>query len=302
MSRPGTRRSAACAMTSTAAPSLRCRAILEGDLAAVTALLGEGFPERPDAYWAHALEVLRTREAPDGYPRFGLMLESDDVCVGVVLQIFARVQDGGGPHVRCNLSSWYVTPAFRGYAPLLTSRATRHREVTYTNVSPAEHTWPILQAQGYRRYSEGQVAALPWLSPRGFGAQVRRYRPGEPGFTLEVAAVLDAQAAAEMTVLVCRRGDECAAFAFLPRSVKGVGRRVAQLAYCADTDSFVRFAGPVGRWLLTQGLPLVLLDAVSPVRGLPGRFFKDRAPKYFRGGHAPRLNDLADTEAVLFGA
>jgi hypothetical protein len=46
----------------------------------------------------------------------------------------------------------------------------------------------------------------------------------------------------------------------------------------------------------------VLLDACGPAPGLVGRFFKDRAPKYFRGARPPRLNDLAYTEAVLFGA
>ena len=86
-----------------------------------------------------------------------------------------------------------------------------------------------------------------------------------------------------LLVLVCSQRSERAVFAFLPREVKGVGRRVAQLAYCADTSSFTRFAGPIGRWLMTQGLPLVILDAQGPVPGLVGRFFKDRAPKYFRG-------------------
>ncbi len=286
----------------TAAPSLRCRPIVEADLADVAVLLVEGFPERSRAYWDHALEVLRTREAPADYPRFGLMLEAGGACVGVLLQIYSRRVEGGRACVRCNVSSWYVAPAFRGYATLLTSRATRHKEVTYLNVSPAEHTWPILQALGYSRYSEGQVAALAALSLRGLGARVRRYRTGEEGFAPELAGLLDAHAAMGLTVLLCTRGAERAVFAFLPRSVRGLGRRVAQLAYCADTDSFVRFAGPIGRWLLVHGLPMVILDACAPAPGLVGRFFKDRAPKYFRGAEPPRLNDLAYTEAVLFGA
>jgi hypothetical protein len=285
----------------TAAPALRCRAIAEPDLSTVADLLAEGFPDRPHAYWSRALEVLRERDAPGDYPRYGLLLETDGVCVGALLQIYARI-GADGSDVRCNLSSWYVRPAFRGYAALLVSRALRHKEVVYLNVSPAEHTWPILEAQGYRRYSEGQVAALALLSPRALGARVRRYRSGEAGWPEGQAALLDAHAALGLTVLVCERGGQRAAFGFLPRRVKGVGRRVAQLAWCEDTASFVRFAGPLGRWLLWRGLPLVLLDAQGPARGLVGRFFKDRAPKYFRGARAPRLNDLAYTEAVLFGA
>ena len=185
---------------------------------------------------------------------------------------------------------------------MLVARALRHKEVTYVNVSPAEHTWPILEAQGYSRYSEGQFACLPALSLRAAGARVRRYVIGEQGFEPPLGALLDAHTRMGLLVLVCTQTGEQAVFAFLSREVKGVGRRVAQLAYCADTASFSRFAGPLGRWLLARGLPLVILDAQGPVPGLVGRFFKDRAPKYFRGAHAPRLNDLAYTEAVLFGA
>ncbi len=285
-----------------AAPSLRCRPIAEADLADVAALLAQGFPGRTRAYWRRALAVLRTREAPDGYPRYGLMLEAERDCVGVLLQIYAQTVEDGRPSVRCNVSSWYVAPAYRGYASLLTSRALRHKEVIYLNVSPAPHTWPILQAQGYRRYSDGQMAVIPTLSRAGPGAQVRRYRAGEGGFAPDLTALLDVHAAMGLTVLVCACGAERAAFAFLPRSIKGLGRWAAQLVWCADTDSFVRFAAPLGRWLLLRGFPLAILDAHGPVPGLVGRFFKDRAPKYVRGGPAPRLNDLAYTEAVLFGA
>ena len=282
-------------------PSLRCRPIAESDLEEVALLLSEGFPERSRAYWDRALERLRTRDTPSEYPRFGLLLETGGRCVGVLLQIYARLAEDGRSVVRCNVSSWYVAPAFRGYASLLVARALRHREVTYLNVSPAEHTWPILEAQGYSRYSEGQFAALPTLA--GVGARVRLYRLGESGFEPPLSSLLDAHARLGLIVLVCTRGAERAVFAFLPRPVSGAPVWAAQLVYCADTGSFRRFAGPLGRWLmLRRRLPLVLLDAERPVPGLVGRFFKNRAPKYFRGERAPRLNDLAYTEAVLFGA
>lgn len=283
-------------------PALKCRPIGDADLPDVAALLDEGFPDRSRAHWDGALTVLRLRETPSAYPRYGLMLESGGACVGVLLQIFSDCAEEGRRFVRCNVSSWYVRPAFRSYATLLVARALRHKDVTYLNVSPAEHTWPILEAQGYSRYSEGQFAAAPALSLEGWDVRVRPYRIGEGGFDVAQAAVLDAHAGLGLHVLVCERGEARAAFAFLPRRVKGVGSRVAQLVYCADTDSFLRFAGPLGRWLAMRGLPLVILDAPGRLPGLVGWFFRDRAPKYFRGRERPRLNDLAYTEAVLFGA
>ena len=192
-------------MMSTSSP-LRCRAIAVADLPAVSALLSEGFPDRPQAYWDAALDVLRLRETPEEYPRFGVLLETGG---RLRRRAAADLLPGGGgglSTVRCNVSSWYVAPAFRGYATLLVARAVRHKEVTYVNVSPAQHTWPILEAQGYSRYSEGQFACLPALSLKAAGARVRRYVIGERGFEPPLGSLLDAHTRMGLLVLVCELG------------------------------------------------------------------------------------------------
>jgi len=74
----------------------------------VADLLARGFPARPRKYWTSALARLAARGAPDGCPRFGYLLEADGAPVGVLLLIFA--ESGGA--VRCNVSSWYVEPAY----------------------------------------------------------------------------------------------------------------------------------------------------------------------------------------------
>jgi hypothetical protein len=45
----------------------------------------------------------------------------------------------------------------------------------------------------------------------------------------------------------------------------------------------------------------VICDAPAPISGLPGVWFRDRGPRYFKGPQRPRLNDLAFTEMVVFG-
>ena len=95
--------------------------------------------------------------------------------------ICSAMRAGDRPVPRCNLSSWYVEPAFRTYAPLLVSQAMRHKDVTYMNVSAAPHTWPIIEAQGFARYSEGIFVCLPALQrtpdrSRSW-ARIRRRQP-----------------------------------------------------------------------------------------------------------------------------
>jgi hypothetical protein len=278
---------------------VRCRPIGATDLSAVANLLSVGFADRSRAYWGRALEVLARRAAPDGYPQFGYLLEGERAVVGVLLLIFTEA----GEKVRCNVSSWYVDPAYRAHAAPLVSNALKFKDVTYLNISPARNTWPILEAQGYRRYSQGQVASAPALSPNGLGVRVRAYHPGRDQslFPAAETALLDDHLATGCRVLVVEREGEVQPLVFLPRRVKGVGG-VAQLIYCRDTADFTMSAGAVGRYLLLRGVVAVLCDGEGPIPGLVGWFFKDRAPKYFRGRDRPRLNDLAYTEAVLFGA
>jgi hypothetical protein len=286
------------ASTDNHSPRVRCRQIGEADLSAVADLLTRGFPARSRDYWVRGLERMRVRPAPPDLPRFGFVLEADERAVGVILLIFARMGEHGA--VRCNMSSWYADPAFRSFAPMLTSAAMARKDVTYINTSPAEHTLPILKARDYVRYSDGQFAALPALSKVVRGWKVEAFGAGHaalPEFDL-----LYRHAAAGCRVLVCQTPDGPEPFVFIPRRIAYSPLPVMQLVYCRDTSAFVRCAGPVGRALLTRGVGMVLLDANAPVPGLVGHWFKGKAPRYYRGPEQPRLNDLAFTEAVVFGA
>jgi hypothetical protein len=72
------------------------------------------------------------------------------------------------------------------------------------------------------------------------------------------------------------------------------------LAYCRDLKDFVRFAGPLGRFLSLRGITLVVLDSNGPISGLIG-IYSDAFPKYFKGPDQPHLGDLAYSERVMFG-
>ena len=74
-----------------------------------------------------------------------------------------------------------------------------------------------------------------------------------------------------------------------------------QLIYCRDVQDFVRFAGPLGRYLALRGRSLVIVDSNAPIAGLAGVFRPGRMPKYFRGPERPRLGDLAFTEHAMLG-
>jgi hypothetical protein len=291
-------------MASVSAPRIRCRLISEPDIPALTELLARGFPVRSKAYWAHALERLARRDAPAQYPRFGYMLDCGDRPVGVVLMIFSLSDIGGEAKARCNISSWYVDPLYAGHASLLIAAAVRLKDVTYVNVSPATHTWPVIEAQGFRRYCDGQMLCIPTLGGSRSRAHAEQFDCrtdyGSALHKEERDILLEHQAYGCISFVIRERND-IHPFVFLRRRVFHEAIPTAQLVYCRGIEDFVRLSRVLGRALAWRGQFLALVDANEPVPGLVGIYRANRGPKYFKGPERPRIGDLAFSESILFG-
>jgi hypothetical protein len=282
---------------------IRCREIRESDIDAIADLLTRGFAGRPRDYWIRGLRRQAARSVPEGYPRFGYMLDNLGAPVGVVLLIHTA-HDGGA--IQCNLSSWYVEPAFRNYAPFLTKVAQRHRDVTYLNISPAVRTWPIIEAQGFAAYCRGLFFSLPLLSRAVSGMTIETITPE----TTAIAG-LDAVETTRLTrharygclSLVCRSQQGVFPFILQPFRIRRgwIALPAMQLIYCRDVGDYVACAGAIGRLLLRFGKISVVVDSNGPMPGLAGIYTERRGRKYFKGPHRPRLADLTDTELVLYG-
>lgn len=282
------------------APKIRCRQIADGDLDALADLLKRGFgARRTHAFWRQVLAGLKARAVPAGMPRYGYLLENAGVPVGAILLIFATTPGGAAP--RANVSSWYVEPAFRSYAPLLVAQALKLKQVTYLNVSAVPHTWPILGAQSYQRYSNGVFVALPAVqrSHNDVRLLAPDRQPDAPHERFERDLLIEHAGYGCISFWGVTR-ERAHPFVFRPRIVKTMVP-CAQLIYCRDVADVVRFAGPIGRFLTRRGRPFVVIDANGPIDGLVGRYFDNTMPKFYRGPVRPRLGDLAFTETALFG-
>lgn len=288
---------------------VRCRLIGPDDLDAVADLLTAGFPRRDRNYWVAALRYLKERDTPEGYPRYGFVLSHGDRIVGVLLLIFTAGMNGSAPSIRCNVSSWYVTPEFRTLAPLLAHRALRDKQVTFINTSPADNTLPTITAQGFERFCNGVFAAAPALTSRAWTGKVIRLsdtaRPQDYLADFEVTLLQDHAARGCVSLILQQYGNSYP-FIFRRRLVgqvsDHVGMPCAQLIYVRDLECVARLSGLIGRYLALRGMPLLLIGTNHSMAGVPGKYYAERAPMYYRGPDRPRLGDLAYTEGALFGA
>jgi hypothetical protein len=284
----------------------RFREISETDIDAIADLLTRGFVHRPRQYWMRGLQRQRTRILPAGVPRYGYMLDNEGTPVGCLLLIYATKPCGGEIATFCNVSSWYVDPAFRNYASLLASTAQKRKDFTYFNVTPAAFTWQVIEAQGFQRYCAGLYLSIPSLSPAARGMTIEPVTP-DTGF---IAGLPDAEreilkrhAEYGCLSLVCRTAEGPVPFILLDlRKRRGfIPTPAMQLGYCRSVPDYVRCAGAIGRFLLWRGKPVVILDANGPVAGLSGFYTEARGRKYFKGPHRPALGDLSDTELAIYG-
>ena len=285
------------------ATGLRCRQIEATDIDQVVSLLARGFPAHNRVFWLGAFAQLRRHEPPTGLPKYGYLLQSDGAVVGAILLICSTMLSSDAVATRCNLSSWYVEPAFRAYAPMLVSQALRHKDITYLNVSSAPHTRPIIEAQGFSRYCDGIFIATPMLNGLFGGEKVEVFdatRKPAVDFDPFERELLLQHAEHGCICLWCATAERAYPFIFRSRLVRGF-IPCAQLIYCRDVCDFVRFAGPVGRLLARRGNPLVIVDANGPIPHLVGWFSRGNMPKYFKGPQRPRIGDLAYTEHAILG-
>jgi hypothetical protein len=284
-------------------PKIRCREIGDADLAGIADLLAKSFTNRENQELR--LRRLAERDSPDGLPRFGYLIEQDRRLVGAILTIFSKLAIAGTSVTRCNLSSWHVEPEYKAYGTLLISQALKHKDAVYLNVTARPSVRPIVEAQGFSRYSEGLFVAVPLLAP-SFAATTTIVGAGEVS---NDSPTLRGLAPSEQTLLsdhshygclslACETGEGIQPFVFARRDLKGL-IPCMQLVYCRGIDEFVRFAGVIGRVLARRGIFLITVDATEPIRGLAGKYYPGKMPKFIKGGSV-RLGDLAYTNVALF--
>jgi hypothetical protein len=268
---------------------VRCRQIADHDLTGLADFLAQAFPLTGHTYWNAGFVRLRALPAIPDMPRFGYLLESDNGVVGTLLVTSSR----RGDRIIASLSGWYVEPNYRAHSALLVAMATKNKNATYLNATPAPHTWRTLQAQYFRPYNFGRSTAFPLLTLGG--GRVNDVPPD----TLPEREMLRVHDALGFISLVWEKDGDLLPFIFKPAMLDRPRVRAMELIYCRSTADFVRAGSALGRYLFFRhGALAVILD--GKVTGMPSRHVVGMEPRYFKGPKAPRLNDLAFTEKVMF--
>ena len=277
--------------------AVRARPLAPVDRDQAIACLARNFPATDAAYWRRGWDRLTARARMGDLPILGHGLEADGALVGVLLMIYSTRGEGESRTVVANLSSWCVDPPYRAFSGALASAATRDKSVVYVNISAAPHTWPGVEAQGYRRYNSGQFLFAPALAKRAPGARARPFDEGraEPGLSGEERTLLADHARLGCRTFVVDCDARSYGFATVGERMLRGKLRCGLIVHCGGLDRLARFAGALGR---DMRLRLLIVDAPGPIPGLVGKFIAGRNPRYSKGPNQLALGDLVYTERV----
>ncbi|WP_323688093.1 hypothetical protein [Rhizobium sp. AN69] len=118
-----------------------------GNRVAAVALLTKGFPEKSEAFWALGVSLISDHHQRQDLGPIGQLLMKGDDAVGVLLTIRSRLPETGRTVV--NLSSWYVEPSSRWFAPRMLQMATSSDEDIFTDLTPSPEACKLNERLGF---------------------------------------------------------------------------------------------------------------------------------------------------------
>ena len=224
-----------------------------------------GYPASSAAWWQAGYR--RSIDVPTNRPDHpaGLLLHGPQGLVGVTM-LYASERPGApgtGPQLHVNLSSWAMAPGAREKALWFARRGLDDPAAVYSSLTPAMATAGILRRLRFEPISQQLVLCV---TPR------LALRQDARGRVLDAATTLAELKSDPMHRLLedhHRLGCLVAAVetpnGLLPVVFRARRRarriRVADLIYTPSTAALTRAVGPLSRFLLKRGYPLLEFEA-----------------------------------------
>ena len=234
------------------------------------ALLHRGFPEQPLSFWKTGLDRLQRlgTNAAAGVP-VGYLMTDGERPKGVILTpASTRTAADGRRALVVNLSGWYVEPSHRVFAPLMLRKILRCHDALFTDLTPSEVVMKMLPSLGFVATNDGVLlTALPVAAmlPSLGGRVAYLVGSRDSGVPSDTWDMLEAHREVGCIPAMLTTRESVVPLMFRARRLKGLP--AANLVYCENTTVFQKHLSVVARYLLRQGIVILVHDDV----GLPKR-------------------------------
>lgn len=150
--------------TPAAVPSVRTqssdpqiREVSPGEVDGLGRFLRAGFGHIDERVWLGMFQYAWIAEKPN----LGLVIHAEGRIRGFLGTIYATRRVNGKTGLVCNLSSLYVEPDYRTWAPMLMAAAVRDESVSYTALTPGRNFLHIAKAMGFEPLDRSRLFLPP---------------------------------------------------------------------------------------------------------------------------------------------
>lgn len=273
------------------------------DLRQATALLQEGFPERPALFWSQTVDRLHGQagQALDSAP-WGQFLVHQGQPVGILLTLGSWRRPTGLPaHRVVNLSSWYVQPLHRWQAGRMLGRLLAEPDTTFTDLTPTPAVQRMLPRLGMQPVNCGTlIHPLPrhlLRRPASPAASVQALPPSHCGQAHGLPPGL-LQAHTRLGCLALHLHDDEGTQLLVLRPIRLRGVPGALLVYAESQRRWRAQLGLLARHLLRQGLVFLESDQ-RPGDCTRGAIVRPRSVWWSKGRCFADRTDLLGSELCL---
>ncbi|MFK3779131.1 hypothetical protein [Agrobacterium sp. NPDC089420] len=268
-----------------------------GNRAAAVHLLAKGFPEKSETFWSRGLALISDHHQRRQLGPIGQLLLKGDDTAGVLLTIRNRLPDTGSTVV--NLSSWYVEPSCRWFAPRMLQLASASEEDIFTDLTPSAEACRLNERLGFRTVTDCTLFyPLPLTALRPAAARLAPLAAVPPdALPAAMRDMLDDHARLGCIVAMMQADGRHYPLVFLKTTTRRLPS--ARLIYCEDREVVQRNVSAIARYLLGKGRLALTLAASADERNAGGLAAHKSAPIQVKGAWNPRFINETYSELVL---
>ncbi|WP_421403193.1 hypothetical protein [Agrobacterium fabrum] len=227
----------------------------------------------------------------------GQLLMKGDDAAGVLLTIRSRLPDTG--RVIVNLSSWYVEPSCRWFAPRMLQMASSDENELFTDLTASPEASKLNERLGFHTVTDCTLFyPLPLSAFRPAGARLHPLtRTTAETLSSEICEMLEDHARLGCIVAILEAEGRAYPLVFLKTTTRKLPS--ARLIYCEDRQIAQRHLPAIARHLLGKGRLALTMAAVEKDRRAGGFAAHKFAPIQVKGAWNPQFINETYSELVL---
>lgn len=268
-----------------------------GNRAAAVGLLAKGFPEKSEAFWARGLSLIGEHHERRHLGPIGQLLMKGGDVAGVLLTIRSRLPDTN--RVIVNLSSWYVEPSCRWFAPRMLQMASSAENELFTDLTPSPEARQLNERLGFHTVTNCTLFyPLPLTTFRPTGGRLHPFtQTTAKTLSSETRDMLEDHARLGCIVAILEAEGRPYPLVFLKTITKKLPS--ARLIYCEDRQIAQSHLPAIARHLLSKGRLALTMAACEEDRKAAGFAAHKIAPIQVKGAWNPRFINETYSELVL---